>query len=68
MFLAKRYRKQIFSLALMFSILFSGQSIGHAEDQNSVDLIPTMMKKPLGIRPILVNSPIIWGMSFQLKQ
>ncbi|MED1783132.1 discoidin domain-containing protein [Brevibacillus fortis] len=51
MFLAKRYRKQIFSLAFMFSVIFSGQSIGHAEDQNSVDLVPTMTSNtsPTGI-------------------
>ncbi|TQK73506.1 hypothetical protein FB479_102135 [Brevibacillus sp. AG162] len=42
MILTKRFSKQFFSFALMFSILFSGQNIGHAEDQYTKDLIPTM--------------------------
>lgn len=42
MILTKRFWKQFFSFALMFSVLFSGQSIGHAEEQYTDDLIPKM--------------------------
>ncbi len=39
MILTKRFNKQFFSFALMFTILFSGQNIGHAEKQYSDNLI-----------------------------
>ncbi|MFC8684244.1 hypothetical protein [Brevibacillus porteri] len=38
----KKYSKLILSFALFMSVVFSGQSIGHAEDQYSEDLVPKM--------------------------
>lgn len=42
MILVKRFSKQFLGFALMFLVLFSGQTIGHAEEKYSEDLIPTM--------------------------
>lgn len=42
MILTKKLSKHFFRFALMFSVLFSGQNIGHAEDQYTEDLIPEM--------------------------
>ncbi|UED73233.1 hypothetical protein [Brevibacillus sp. DP1.3A] len=42
MILAKWFNKQFFCYALMFCVLFLGQSIVHAEDQYTKDLIPKM--------------------------
>ncbi|TQK45785.1 F5/8 type C domain-containing protein [Brevibacillus sp. AG162] len=42
MILTKKFSKQFFSFALIFSVIFSGQNIGHAEEKYSDDLIPTM--------------------------
>ncbi|MED1919459.1 hypothetical protein P4V64_29675, partial [Bacillus thuringiensis] len=38
----KKYSKLILSFALFMSVVFSGQSIGFAEDQYTNDLIPKM--------------------------
>ncbi|UIO41549.1 hypothetical protein LOY85_22535, partial [Brevibacillus brevis] len=40
--LTKRFWKQFFSFALIFSVLFSGQSIGHAEEQYTENVVPVM--------------------------
>ncbi|NRR20636.1 discoidin domain-containing protein [Brevibacillus sp. MS2.2] len=63
MILTKKLSKHFFRFALMFSVLFSGQNIGHAEDQYSDDLIPIMTSNntPSGI----VSASSQWSGSHQ---
>lgn len=55
----KKYSKLFVSIGLITALLFSGQNIGHAEDQYSEDLIPTMTSNtaPSGV----ISSSTEWG-------